>query len=90
MEVGASQLHLKATLVFAVFLRRVTLRVEALPPGEYIFVQIHSLPAGGTFRAGEIEFSPIKAVHKAELCSQTLLYQALHAEDEKKMTSDIF
>ncbi len=30
-------------------------------------------------RAGEIEVSPLTAVHKAALLSQTLLYQTLHA-----------
>ncbi len=42
-------------------------------------MQISSLPAGGAFRAAEIEVSPVTAVHKAALSSQTLLYQALHA-----------
>ncbi len=39
----------------------------------------NSLPAGGTVGAGEIEVSPGNTVHKAELRSQTLLYQTLHA-----------
>ncbi len=43
-------------------------------------MQIHSLPAGGAFGVAEIEVSPVTAVHKAALCSQTLLYQALHAK----------
>ncbi len=40
---------------------------------------IHSLPAGGAFRAGEIEVSLVATVHKAALSSQMLLYQALQA-----------
>ncbi len=43
-----------------------------------IYMKIHSLPAGGAVGV-EIEVSPVTAVHKTELCSQTLLYQKLHA-----------
>ncbi len=48
-----------------------------------IYMQIQSLPAGGAFRVGQMEVSPVTAVHKAALCSQTLLYQALHARWNK-------
>ncbi len=44
-----------------------------------IYMQINSLPAGGAVVVGEIEVSPGNTVHKAELRSQTLLYQTLHA-----------
>uniref|UniRef100_A0A8C1AUH6 Lysine-specific histone demethylase n=1 Tax=Cyprinus carpio carpio TaxID=630221 RepID=A0A8C1AUH6_CYPCA len=36
-------------------------------------MQIHSLPAGGTCRAGEIEVSPVTAVHKAAQLTNTAL-----------------
>ncbi len=44
-----------------------------------VYMQIQSLPAGGAFSVGQTEVSPVTAVHKAALRSQTLLYQALHA-----------
>ncbi len=42
------------------------------------------------FKAGELEVSPVTAVDKAELSSQTLLYQAYNMQDEMKMTLNIF
>ncbi len=42
-------------------------------------MQINSLPAGGAVGVVESDVSPGNAVHKAELCSQTLLYQTLYA-----------
>ncbi len=44
-----------------------------------IYMQIHSLPAGGAVEVVEIELSLATAVHKAALRSQTVLYQTLHA-----------
>ncbi len=49
-------------------------------------MQIHSLPAGGALKR---EVSPVTAVHKAALRSQTLLYQAYNMQDEMKMTLKI-
>ncbi len=42
-------------------------------------MQIHSLPLGAAFGEVKIAVSLVTAVHKAALCSQTLLYQALQA-----------
>ncbi len=45
-------------------------------------MQIHSLPAGGRVKAGELEVSSITAADKAALSLQTLLYQAYNMQDE--------
>ncbi len=39
---------------------------------------------------GELAVSPVTAVDKAALSSQTLLYQAYNMQDEMKITSNIF
>ncbi len=50
-------------------------------------IQIHSLPLGAAFGAVKIAVSPVKAVHKAALHSQTLLYQALQARWNENETN---
>ncbi len=45
-------------------------------------MQINYLPEGGAVGAGERGF-PGNAVYKAELCSQTLLYQTLYARSNE-------
>ncbi len=59
------------------------IHVQCFPQTWTLFVaaymQIHSLPAGGAFRARRNSGFPGNAVHKLALSSQTLLYQTLHA-----------
>ncbi len=42
-------------------------------------MQIHSLPPGGAFRVGEIEVSPVTAVHKTALRSEIQGYKNTRA-----------
>ncbi len=63
----------------SVFNISVSHRLNALYLWRHIYMQIHSLPAGGAVEVVEIELSLATAVHKAALRSQTVLYQTLHA-----------